>query len=211
MPEATSDDHRGLTFYLRHKVCSARPMRNLTTLLILPLGLHVHAQDRPLMRVERSSVSFSSDAPLEDIKAVSTSSAGLLDIKGRSFAVQIPVASFQGFNAPLQQEHFNENYMDSEKWPNATFQGRIIEDVDLSVPGRYAVRAKGTLTIKGAPRERIIPCEVVVSDDGVRVTTSFDVALDEHGIRVPRVVQQKIAAVVQIAVDLLFKPGQLGG
>lgn len=183
-------------------------MRLLISALFITLAAQGIAQDRALLRVHRSSVSFNSDAPMEDIAATNTHAAGLLDIKGRSFAVQIPMASFEGFNGPLQREHFNENYMDSEKWPNATFQGRIIEDVNLELYGRYAVRAKGTLTIKGAARERIIPCIVVVSADGIRVTTSFDVVLDEHGIRIPRVVQQKIAAVVQVAVDLLFKPGQ---
>jgi hypothetical protein len=60
------------------------------------------------------------------------------------------------------------------------------------------------LNIKGVARERIVPCNLVVSSTGVRITTGFDVALDEHGIRVPRVVQQKIAAVVQVKVDVLF-------
>ncbi|MBK9764593.1 MAG: hypothetical protein IPO87_14895 [Flavobacteriales bacterium] len=56
-------------------------------------------------------------------------------------------------------------------------------------------------------QERIIPCKVVVAENGIRITTTFDVALDDHGIRVPRVVQQKIAAVIEVKVDLLFEPG----
>jgi len=183
-------------------------MRFFGPLLLILLTLQGTAQERVLLRVHRSSVAFTSDAPLEEIKATNAASLGVLDRDARSFAVQIPIAAFTGFNAPLQQEHFNENYMDSGKWPNATFQGRIIEAVDLAVPGRYPVRAKGTLTVKGEPRERIIPCEVVVGDQGVRVTTTFDIVLDEHGIRIPRVVQQKVSAVVQAQVDLLFKHGQ---
>lgn len=168
------------------------------------------AQERVLYRVDRSLVSLTSDAPLEMIKATNTTSTGVLDRTARSFAVKIPVNAFEGFNGPLQREHFNENYMDSRKWPHATFQGRIIEAVDLAVPGRYPVRAKGTLTIKGQASERIVPCDVIVTGDGIRVTSTFDVALDDHGIRIPRVVQQKIASVVQVGVDLLFKPGEPG-
>lgn len=142
---------------------------------------------------------------MERITATNTKATGLIDPAQRTFVVRIPVVEFQGFNAPLQREHFNENYMASRVHPNATFQGRIIETVDLSVPGTYEVRAKGQLMIHGVEHERIIPCKVVAAPDGLRVSSAFDVALDEHGIRVPRVVQQKIASVVQVKVDLLFR------
>jgi hypothetical protein len=51
--------------------------------------------------------------------------------------------SFQGFNSPLQKEHFNENYVESDKFPEASFKGKIIEDQDLTVDGTYELRAKG--------------------------------------------------------------------
>ena len=179
----------------------------MRALFILPLilGPCVSAQSDALLKVVRSKVDFVSDAPFERITATNTKASGLIDPTERTFAVRIPIAAFEGFNAPLQQEHFNENYMVTRTWPNATFQGRVIEAVDLSVPGSYDVRAKGELTIRGVKQERIIPCHMIVSEDGMRVTTGFDVALDRHEIRIPRVVQQKIAPVVQVEVDLLFK------
>ncbi|MBL7982359.1 MAG: YceI family protein [Flavobacteriales bacterium] len=160
--------------------------------------------ERTLYRLERSSVSFKSEAPLETITATNTKSTGVLDATARTFAVQVPITEFQGFNSPLQREHFNENYLESSTHPKATFTGRIIETIDLLAPGTHSVRAKGELTVKGVTRERIVPCDLVVGPTGVRITTSFDVALDEHDIRVPRVVQQKIAPVVQVKVDVLF-------
>jgi hypothetical protein len=172
----------------------------LSATMIVSLG----QGDRVLLRLERSLVSFLSEAPMETIAATNERSTGVLDAKARTFAVQVPVVEFMGFNSPLQREHFNENYLESSAYPKATFSGRIIEAVDLAVPGTYTVRAKGELNIKGVARERIVPCNLVVSSTGVRITTGFDVALDEHGIRVPRVVQQKIAAVVQVKVDVLF-------
>lgn len=177
-----------------------------TLLLFLLLGSQlVHAQER--WRVSRSQVAFVSDAPMERIEAQNTRTSGILELSTRSFAIQIPMKEFVGFNAPLQREHFNENYMATATYPNATFTGRIIESVDLTVPGTHAVRAKGKLTIRGVEHERIIPCKLVVAADGIRVTSAFDIAVDEHGIRVPRVVQQKIAAVVAAKIDLLFEPG----
>ncbi|HRH70277.1 MAG TPA: hypothetical protein PLB89_12290 [Flavobacteriales bacterium] len=155
--------------------------------------------------LERSLVSLMSDAPLERIAAQTTRSTGLLDPLARSFAVQVPITSFEGFNSPLQREHFNENYMVSGTWPNASFAGRIIESVDLTVPGTHSVRAKGKLVVHGVEKERIIACKLVVASEGIRVTSTFDVAVDDHAIRVPRVVQQKVASVVQVTVDALFK------
>lgn len=177
----------------------------VTTLLLAPVVL---GQDMDLLRVERSEVTFTSEAPLERITATNTRSTGLLDPRSRSFAVRIPIVEFNGFNAPLQQEHFNENYLESRKFPNATFEGRIIESVDLSLPGDHAVRAKGRFTIHGVEVERVIPCRVVVTDQGVRVSAEFDVTLADHGIRIPRVVQQKLASVARVKVDCLFKSGE---
>jgi hypothetical protein len=174
-------------------------------LFILASVLPLCAQESDLLRMHRSHISFVSNAPLEHISAANTKASGIIDLQKRTFAIQIPMTEFEGFNSPLQREHFNENYMMSRKWPNATFVGRIIENVDLTVPGEHTVRAKGDLTLRGVKRERIIPCNIIVTHEGVRVTSGFDVLLDEHDIRVPRVVQQKIASVIQVEIDALFR------
>lgn len=161
---------------------------------------------RQLYAVKKSDVSFVSDAPMERITAATRSASGILDIKDRDLVVRIPMRSFSGFNSLLQQEHFQENYVESKAWPNALFEGRIIEAMDLTVVGTYDVRAKGRFTLHGVVRERLIPCQVVVAREGVRVTGRFDVLLADHGIRIPRVVQQKLAAMVRVKIDLLFEP-----
>ena len=74
----------------------------------------------------------------------------------KNFSLKVDVHSFQGFNSPLQKEHFNENYLESDKYPVASFTGKIIEDVDLSADGAYELRTKGTITIHNIPQERII-------------------------------------------------------
>lgn len=181
-------------------------MHRLIAFAVLLSATSALAQERDVIRLNRSSIGFISEAPLEVITAATDQARGLIDRSDRSFAVQVPVASFSGFNAPLQREHFNENYMASADWPNAMFTGRIIETVDLRAPGRHAVRAKGTLTIRGVPQERIIPCTVEVDAAGVAVTSRFEVVLEDHGIRIPRVVQQKVAATVAVSVDLQFAP-----
>lgn len=157
-----------------------------------------------VMRLERSLVEFASDAQLERIEAATTHATGALDAHARTFAIRIPMATFEGFNSPLQREHFNENYLDTEEIPDAQFKGRVIEAVDLSQPGTVKVRAKGILSLHGVDRERIIACELIVSDQGVRVTSAFDILLADHDIRVPGIVRQKIAPSVKVKIDLLF-------
>jgi hypothetical protein len=180
-------------------------------LLLIPwlIAAHGHApgaDDRLVHRVVRSAVTFTSTAPMETITATNHQVSGVLGLPERTFAVRVPIVEFQGFNAPLQREHFNENYMASRLWPHALFTGRIIESPDLTVPAAHDLRAKGTLTIHGVEQERIVPCHVVVGEAGIRVTADLEVALADHAIRIPRVVEQKIAAVVQVRVDLFFGP-----
>ncbi|HRD51987.1 MAG TPA: hypothetical protein PKY96_04990, partial [Flavobacteriales bacterium] len=82
--------------------------------------------------------------------------------------------------------------------------GRIIEGIDLRMAAKHEVRAKGTLTIRGEAQERVIPCSVEVNAEGIHVRSRFEVPVADHGIRIPRVVQQKVAAVVQVELDLFF-------
>ncbi len=162
-------------------------------------------QGSTLLSVQRSEVTFISIAPLEHIAASNAGCTGLLDPVERTFAVQVPIILFEGFNSPLQRVHFNENYLESHVWPTATFVGRIIEDIDLHAPGSYSIRAKGTFTLHGVDQDRVIPCNVVVGPEGVRITAMFDILLADHAIRVPRIVQQKISSDIKVKVDLLFK------
>ncbi len=87
-------------------------------------------------RVEDGTIYFKSDAPLELIEATSNKMRGLINPKDNSFAFAVKINTFQGFNSPLQREHFNENYMESKRYPEATFSGRIIENVSLTQPGK---------------------------------------------------------------------------
>ncbi|MEO8067108.1 MAG: YceI family protein [Flavobacteriales bacterium] len=156
------------------------------------------------LRISRSSLRFVSDAPMERIEATTTEADGILDVNERSFAIQIPMRTFEGFNSPLQREHFNENYLEVDVFPNAIFKGRIIEAADMGKFATYRVRAKGNLSVHGVERERIIECLVVVNSEGVRLTSTFDIVLADHDIRVPRVVQQKVSPRTEVSVDLLF-------
>lgn len=156
-------------------------------------------------KTTKASAYFKSDAPLEIIEAKSKKLKGAIDAKKRTFAFTIPISSFQGFNSPLQREHFNENYLESLEFQKATFTGKIIEQIDFSKDGKYTVRAKGKLTIHGVTQERIIKSILEIKKGNLYVKSTFTVLLDEHKIRVPKIVHQKIAKEIIVRIDAVFK------
>lgn len=164
------------------------------------------APEAKLYEVNEGTVHFRSDAPLELIEASSTALRGLIDTEERTFAFSIPISSFEGFNSPLQQVHFNENYMESKKYPNATFSGKIIENINFVKDGYYTVRAKGQLNVHGVERERIIRSELQVEKGIITVRSDFTVLLAEHDISIPKIVHQKIAEKIAVEIRAAFRP-----
>lgn len=154
------------------------------------------------------TITFRSEAVQELISATSDKLRGLIDADQRTFAFSIPIRSFRGFNNGLQREHFNENYLESEKFPEATFKGKIIEQVDLRKEGKYIVRAKGTLSIHGVDQERIIKSNITVLKNSILVESKFSILITDHDIKVPRVVHEKIASEIEVSITAAFKKVQ---
>ncbi|HEY6979084.1 MAG TPA: YceI family protein [Chitinophagaceae bacterium] len=163
-------------------------------------------QAGPIYQTVNGIVSFRSEAPLELIRASSDQLFGIIDIDKKIFSFKIMMRSFQGFNSPLQREHFNENYMESDKYAEASFKGKIIEDQDLTVNGTYELRAKGTLTIHGVSQERIIKSDVTVSDKKITLKSNFSVLLSDHNIPIPKVVYQKLANEIKVEINTTLEP-----
>ena len=155
---------------------------------------------------QNGKIKFVSEAPLELIKAESNKLVSVIDVNKRSFAFSVLVETFEGFNSPLQKEHFRENYMETTKFKSATFKGKIIEEVDLTKEGIYAVRAKGMLDIHGVSKEKIIKGKITVRNGSVELEAEFDVPLDEQNIKVPKVVNQKIAQTIRVSVKGTLLP-----
>lgn len=169
----------------------------ISTIITLPTT----GKCQVLYEVNKSNISFNSDAPKEIISASSNALVGLLDIDKKTFVFKIEMGSFNGFNNPLQREHFKENYMETNLYPTAFFKGKIVDDADLSKDGTYTLRAKGKLNIHGIESERIIKVQVIKSKNEISITSNFSVMLDDHSIKIPRVVFEKLAP--EIKVNLL--------
>jgi polyisoprenoid-binding protein YceI len=162
-------------------------------------------QSQATFVANEGKVNFISNAPLEVIKASSEKLQGAIDAEKRTFLFKIPIKSFKGFNSALQRTHFNENYMESDKYPEATFKGKIIENIDLQEAGTHEVRAKGKLFIHGVEQDRIIKATLVSEKNKVKVISEFNVPLSDHNITIPKLVYQKIATEIEVRMEAEFE------
>jgi len=147
-----------------------------------------------------SKIMFYSKTALEDIQAVNKSSIGLVDASTKDFVVKVQIKSFI-FDKALMQEHFNENYMESDKFPTAVFKGKIEGAFDASKDGSYPVKMNGKLDVHGVVKDRIIPVTIVVKNGMISFNSEFKLVLADHGIKVPKIVTEKIAEVVDVKVE----------
>jgi len=174
-------------------------------LCLVSLAISGLGQSPTVFSTQKGRAYFLSDAPLEMISASSRNLVGVLNIEDRRFSFSIPVSTFEGFNSALQQTHFNEDYLETDLYPQATFKGKIIEEVDLGIPGQYRIRAKGKLDIHGLDNDRIIRCDVNVEPGMIEVKAEFTVFLDDHDIKIPSIVNQKIAEEIQVEIEFEMK------
>jgi polyisoprenoid-binding protein YceI len=168
--------------------------------LLLFAGL-VYASVRQVYSIKSAKVVFKSQAELETITAESSALTGLVDPTNKNFAFSVSNKSFDGFNSALQKEHFNDNYMESDKYPITTFAGRIIDDIDFKKNGTYVIRVKGMFKIKGITKEELIKGTIEVSPSGLKLNTKFTLLLSDYEIRIPRIVNQKIAPEIQVVIQ----------
>jgi len=151
-------------------------------------------------------IQFKSDAPFEMIKAASKEMAGLIDTEKKTYAFKIKIQSFKGFNGDLQKVHFNENYLQSNLYPDATFSGKIIEDIDFTKDGEHSVRAKGKLAVHGVAQERIIKTDLIIKQGKIFAKSAFTVLLADHNIPIPKVVKDKLANEIKVDVSTQLVP-----
>jgi len=173
-------------------------------LLILPtLFSFQSAADDKLFRSKICDISFFSSTPVEDIDAVSKNAEGIINPKNNKLAFSVKIVTFE-FKKKLMQEHFNENYLESDKYPKATFIGEILEKVNLEETGIYKVNVKGKLNMHGVEKERTISGTLENKNGELFLNASFQVPLSDHKIKVPRLVIKNIAEVIDVKISGTF-------
>ena len=161
---------------------------------------HLKAQK---YRSKSSSVHFFSSAPVEDIEATNLDGQSAMDISTNEIVFSIPIKSFT-FEKSLMQEHFNENYLESEKYPKSTFRGNI-NGFDATKKGWQDVKASGKLTIHGV--ENDISCEgkMAIENDIIKIETKFPVKVADYKIKIPQIVFYNIAEIVDVTIKFDYE------
>lgn len=155
--------------------------------------------------LEKSVITFFSDAAIEDIRAENVKASSIFNSQTADVAFTVPIREFQ-FEKKLMQEHFNgDKYMESDKFPKATFSGKL-EGFDAAAKGAKQVRAKGKLTIHGVTKDVEIPGTIDVTGDKVVMKSKFLVKLEDYKINIPQILWQNIAEQVEVTVEFFYKP-----
>ena len=147
-------------------------------------------------------VNFFSKASLEDIEAKNKTVTAVVDSKTGAVQFAIQMKGFE-FEKQLMQQHFNENYVESDKFPKAEFKGTIVNNNEISYDkeGSYPAKVKGKLTIHGVTQDIETSGTVKVDGEFLKLESGFNILLSDYDIKIPSVVKEKISNSIKINVD----------
>jgi len=173
--------------------------------LCLMLAIGLHAQDVQLTRTGK--ITFHAGSSLEDIDATNNEVSSALNTKTGELVFNVLVKSFH-FRRALMEEHFNEEYMQSDKYPKAQFTGKItnLKDADLSKDGSYNVNAEGDLTIHGVTKRLTLPATLTVKGGKLSAISKFKIRAEDFNVTIPGIVADKFAKEIEVTVDCIYEP-----
>lgn len=175
-------------------------MKKLLFIMVMSLSAVIaSAQDRYFTR--NANITFYSDAPLEKIEGKNSQATSVLDAKTGQIEFAVLMKAFE-FEKSLMQEHFNENYVESGKYPKANFKGTItnMSAVDLTKDGSYPVKVKGQMTLHGVTNETSADGVLDVKGGKITGKSTFNIALADYKIAIPSLVKDKVSREVKVTV-----------
>jgi hypothetical protein len=171
------------------------------TLIAVFVSFSIHAQK---FTTEIGVVSFFSDGLVEDISAKNTAVGSIFDAATTEIVFLVPIKDFL-FDNRLMREHFNEKYMETHKYPKASFKGAV-KGYDSRKSGTQPVMVTGKLTIHGATRDVNEPGTMEIVNGRLVSKSKFKVKLADYNISVPQIVWQNIAEEIEVKVEFTYKP-----
>ena len=176
----------------------------LASVMVL-LSVLATAQDK--FFTKSGKVSFVSKGNIETITAKHKGVTCVLDSKSGAIQLAVLMKGFE-FVKALMQEHFNENYVESDKYPKADFKGQVVNnsEVNYTQDGTYNAKAKGTLTLHGVSKEIEIPGKVTVKSGKPQLNADFTILLSDYNIKIPAMVKENISNTVTITADFALEP-----
>jgi len=177
-------------------------MKRITTVLAIILLTAGIANAQKFM-TKSGTIKFFSDTPMEKIEGTNRQVNSALDFATGNFVFKVLIQGFE-FEKALMQEHFNENYMESDKFQNSTFNGKItnIKDVNLAKDGAYKVIAEGDLSMHGVTNKVKINGTLEVKGGKVLGKATFNVSPKDYNITIPKAVIKNISEAIQVDVNI---------
>jgi len=150
-------------------------------------------------------VSFFSSTPIEDIKAINEQTTCVLDMDNGDVSFRIPILGFN-FKNGLMQEHFNENYLESDLYPKSVFKGKISDWENIDISSKPAdVTIEGELTIHGVKKSIKESGRIWYNEDKISGQCKFNIAVADYNIKIPRIVRENIAKIIEVSVNVTLK------
>lgn len=179
----------------------------MKNLIIIVLLLSAQLASGQKYFSKTGKISFYSDAPMEKIEATNTTASTVLDAATGNLEWAVLIQGFK-FEKALMQEHFNENYMESNTYPKAKFKGKIdnFSSVNLKKDGEYAVDVSGQMEIHGVTKPVNAKGVITVKGGSISAQSKFSVAVADYGIEIPKMVAENIAKTVEIRVQADYQP-----
>ena len=167
---------------------------------LFSLSTQLRAQNKYITR--SGTVTFFSATSAENIDATNNEALSMVDITKGEVAFQVLVTGFK-FKKALMEEHFNENYIESNKYPKSTFKGTVsdISKVNFSSDGNYPVTVNGDLTIHGVTKNVTASGNIIIKGSKITISSKFMAKLADYGISIPGAVKSNISESVEIAVN----------
>ena len=149
----------------------------------------------------KGQISFFSEAPIENISAINENVSAIIDSQTGGFAFRLKIEDFN-FPNSLMQEHFNESYLESEKYPLSTFTGVIDNFSDLDLSTKQNLVVNGSLSMHGISKDAQMKATAHFINEELYITSTFDVALEDYDIDIPKIMMYKIAELIKVVVDI---------
>jgi len=172
-----------------------RMVRLITSIVFLFTATQLFAQQ---YLANNGEISFFSEAPMEDIKAINNKVSAVYDNDTKQLVFQLDVKDFI-FPKSLMQEHFNENYLESDIYPKSIFKGKVI-----SQEGKNTI-VEGSLTIHGKTNKIKVEGTLKQEKKTVNISAEFTVKLEDYDIEIPTIVMYKIAEEIEVKVNIELK------
>ena len=154
---------------------------------------------------KNGSISFFSATNIENIKADNNQVMSVLDSQTGDLQFSLLIKNFH-FKKVLMEEHFNENYMESDKFQKSTFKGNItdINKVNFSKDGSYSVTVSGDLSMHGVTQKITAGGNITISSGKITGIAVFKLVLADYNISIPKVVENNISKTIEISVNCLY-------